>query len=503
MVDYADLGGVRTWYDERGEGEPLLLLHGGSADARFFDRNVDALADRFHVFLPERRGHGHTPDVDGPITYELMAQDTIAFLEAVVRGPDLAHQLVLISGGFHHDGLMPGMDQLDVDEVVKFAGPAYGEVSPDGAEHFPVVVEKIARMAAEEPALPQSGLRGVTSRRGEVYLDTIGAKAVGGSDPIRRDTVFRVASMTKPITAAATMILVEECRLRLDEPVDRLLPELAGRKVLKRLEGPLDETVPANRPITVRDLLTFRMGLGQLMAPPDEWIRRLGTLPLMHQPGERWLYHTGSDVLGVLIARASGQPLETLLRERVFEPLGMEDTAFSVPATKLDRLATSYQVNPETGALELYDEAEGGQWSRPPAVPSAGGGLVSTIDDYLAFGQMMLNKGNYGSERLLSRPSVETMTTDQLTPEQKAVSGFYPGYFDSRGWGFGVSVITRRDDLAAVPGRFGWDGGLGTSWYSDPREDMVAILMTQRSAFPLFSGVYLDFWTSAYQTIDD
>jgi len=185
MADYADLGGVRTWYDERGEGEPLLLLHGGSADARFFDRNVDALADRFHVFLPERRGHGHTPDVDGPITYELMAQDTIAFLEAVVGGPadlvghsdgavvamlvalrrpDLAHQLVLISGGFHHDGLMPGMDQLDVDEVVKFAGPAYGEVSPDGAEHFPVVVEKIARMAAEAPALPQSELRGVTSR---------------------------------------------------------------------------------------------------------------------------------------------------------------------------------------------------------------------------------------------------------------------------------------------------------------------------------------------------
>jgi CubicO group peptidase (beta-lactamase class C family) len=374
------------------------------------------------------------------------------------------------------------------------------------------------------------GLVMLVSRRGEVHVDAIGAKAVGGGDPIRRDTIFRIASMTKPITAAATMILVEECRLRLDDPVDRLLPELAGRKILKRLDGPLDETVPANRPITVRDLLTFRMGFGQLMAPPDaypilkaaneqqigmgpptpsappapdEWIRRLGTLPLMHQPGERWLYHTGSDVLGVLIARASGQPLETFLRERVFEPLGMKDTAFSVPTTKLDRLATSYQVNPETGALELNDQAEGGQWNRPPAFPSAGGGLVSTIDDYLAFGQMMLNKGKYGSERLLSRPSVETMTTDQLTPEQKAVSGFYPGYFDSRGWGFGVSVITRRDDVAAVPGRFGWDGGLGTSWYSDPSEDMVAILMTQRSAFPLFSEIYLDFWTSAYQTIDD
>ncbi len=375
------------------------------------------------------------------------------------------------------------------------------------------------------------GLVTLVSRRGEVHVDAIGMKAVGGSDPIRRDTIFRISSMTKPITAAATMILVEERKVRLDEPVDRLLPELADRKVLKRLDGPLDDTVPTNRPITVRDLLTFRMGFGIVMAPPDtypiqkamseqllgqgppspstppapdEWIRRLGTLPLMHQPGEKWMYNTGSDVLGVLIARASGQPLETFFRERIFEPLGMKDTGFSVPATKLDRLATSYWTNPETGALELYDEAEGGQWSRPPAFPSAGGGLVSTIDDYLAFGQMMLNKGKYGSERVLSRPSVETMTTDQLTPEQKAVSGLVPGYFDSHGWGFGVSVVTRRDDVAGPVGRFGWDGGLGTSWYSDPREGMVTILMTQRawtSASP--PGVCLDFWTSAYQAIDD
>ncbi len=236
---------------------------------------------------------------------------------------------------------------------------------------------------------------------------------------------------------------------------------------------------------------------------PDEWIRRLGTLPLMHQPGAKWMYNTPSDVLGVLIARASGQPLETFLRERIFEPLGMKDTGFSVPAAKLDRLATSYQANPNTGALELFDEVEGGQWSRPPAFPSGAGGLVSTIDDYLAFGQMMLNKGKYGDAHLVSRPSVETMTTDQLTLEQKAVSGLMPGDFDSRGWGFGVSVVTRRDDLAATPGRFGWDGGLGTSWSSDPTEDMVAILMTQRAGFPLFSGVYLDFWTSAYQAIDD
>src|SRR5215470_61440 len=327
------------------------------------------------------------------------------------------------------------------------------------------------------------GIVTLVSRRGKVHVNAVGAKAIGGGDPIRRDTIFRITSMTKPITAAATMILVEECKLRLDEPVDRLLPELADRKVLKRLDAPLEETVPAERPVTVRDLLTFRMGFGVVMAPPgtypiqravselllfqgppqpqappapDEWLGRLGTLPLMHQPGAKWMYHTGSDVLGVLIARASGQPFETFLRERLFEPLLMKDTGFSVPAAHLDRIATSYWTNPATGAFELYDPAEAGQWSRPPAFPSGGGGLVSTVDDYLAFGRMMLNRGKYGNERVLSRPTVETMTTDQLTPEQKAVSGLVPGYFESHGWGFGVSVVTRREEVAGSVGRFGW-----------------------------------------------
>jgi CubicO group peptidase (beta-lactamase class C family) len=375
------------------------------------------------------------------------------------------------------------------------------------------------------------GIVTLVSRHGEVHVDAIGMKALRGGGPIQRDAIFRISSMTKPITAAATMILVEECKVRLDEQVDRLLPELIGRKVLKRIDGSLDDTVPAKRSITVRDLLTFTMGFGTVMAPPgkfpiqkamdklllgqgspqpstppapNEWMRRLGTLPLMHQPGEKWMYNTGSDVLGVLIARASDQPLETFFRERIFEPLGMKDTGFSVPAAKLHRLAASYSTNPETGALELYDDAVGGQWSRPPAFPSAAAGLVSTIDDYLAFGQMMLNKGKLGSERILSRPSVETMTTDQLTPEQKAVSGLVPGYFDTHGWGFGVSVVTKRGEVAGSVGKFGWDGGLGTSWYSDPHEDMITILMTQcawASASP--PSVCLDFWTSAYQAIDD
>jgi CubicO group peptidase (beta-lactamase class C family) len=372
------------------------------------------------------------------------------------------------------------------------------------------------------------GLVTLVSRRGETHIEALGMKALGGSDPVQRDTIFRIASMTKPITAAAAMILVEECKLRLDDPVDGLLPELADRQVLKRLDGPLDDTEPAKRAITLRDLLTLRMGFGMLMVPPDtypiqtavddlqlgqglhqpslppepdEWIRRLGTLPLMHQPGEKWLYHTGSDVLGVLIARSSGQAFGTFLRERIFEPLGMKDTAFSVPASKLDRLATSYATNFETRALELYDPAKGGQWSRPPAFPSGGVGLVSTVDDYLAFARMMLNQGRHGGRRILSRPSVETMTVDHLTAAQKAVSGLIS---DNSGWGFGVAVVTRRDHVSAPVGSYGWAGGLGTSWRSDPSEDMVVILLTQASWTSLVPGrVSRDFGILAYQAIDD
>jgi CubicO group peptidase (beta-lactamase class C family) len=195
--------------------------------------------------------------------------------------------------------------------------------------------------------------------------------------------------------------------------------------------------------------------------------------------------------------------LQTFLRERIFTPLGMTDTAFHVPPAQTGRLATSYLADFQTGELSLYDEPDGGAWSSPPAFPSGGGGLVSTVDDYFAFGAMMLANGRYDGGRILSRPSVELMTTDQLTPAQKAVSGFWPGFFDNCGWGFGVSVLTKRDGVSSVPGRYGWDGGLGTSWWSDPAEDLVGILMTQRMAFPAFSPPYLDFWTCAYQAIDD
>jgi CubicO group peptidase (beta-lactamase class C family) len=381
----------------------------------------------------------------------------------------------------------------------------------------------------ERGAVP--GLVTLVARRGEVHVDAIGTKAQGGSDPVARDTIFRISSMTKPVTAAATMILVEEGTVRLDDPVDGLLPELAERRVLRRLDGPLDDTVPASRPITVRDLLIFRMGFGLVMAapgtypiqramdelslgqgppspstPPEpaEWIRRLGTLPLMHQPGERWMYNTGADVLGVLIARASGRPFDHFLRERIFEPLGMRDTGFSVPASELGRLATHYWTDPVTGALLLNDQPDGGQWSSPPAFPSGAGGLVSTADDFLAFGQMLLDRGRSGSGRILSRRSVELMTADHLTLGQKATSALVPGYWDSHGWGFGLSVVTGHEAAEGSVGTFGWDGGMGTAWHSDPREDMVTILMTQAGwTSPSPPPVCVDFWTSAYAAIDD
>jgi CubicO group peptidase (beta-lactamase class C family) len=370
------------------------------------------------------------------------------------------------------------------------------------------------------------GLVLLVSRQGEVHVETIGKKEIDG-DPIRRDHIFRISSMTKPIAAAAAMILVEECRLRLDEPVDRLLPELANRRVLKRLDGPVDDTEPANRPITVRDVLTFRLGHGLIFAPPgtypiqkvidelfgspgppnppahlapDDWMRRFGTLPLLHQPGEQWMYHTGSEVLSVLIARAAGQPFDEFLKKRIFDPLNMNDTGFWLPPEKLGRLTPEYWTDRSTGEFGLLDSVDDTKWSRPPAFPDGGGGLVSTIDDYFAFSQMMLNGGTLGKERVLSRPSVELMTTNHLTPEQSAASEALEG----QGYGFGGAVVIRRDNVFGSIGTYGWDGGLGSSWRVDPREDLQLILLTNVAwPSPRIPDHFLDFWTLVYQAIVD
>jgi CubicO group peptidase (beta-lactamase class C family) len=366
-------------------------------------------------------------------------------------------------------------------------------------------------MAAHVERGEAPGAVTLLARGDDVHVDTIGSATIGGAEPIRRDAIFRISSMTKPVAAAAAMLLVQDGTLRLDEPVDRLVPELAGRRVLRRLDGPLDDTVPARRAITLRDLLTSRMGFGLVLGPgphpvlaaaaelelglgppvpptplePDEWLRRFATLPLMHQPGEGWTYQTSFCVLGVLLARAAGKPLETLLRENVFAPLGMHDTGFSVPASKLDRLGPCYVAGGD--GLELLDGVADSRWSRPPAFPNAEGGLVSTADDYAAFARMLLGR----EPALLGPESVAAMTTDQLTPGQHAMAGDFLGA--DRGWGFGVGVVAAAEGR---PGRYGWEGGLGTAWSSSPADGSVAILMTQR--LPPSWDMLVDFWALAH-----
>src|SRR5271155_3768017 len=371
-----------------------------------------------------------------------------------------------------------------------------------------------------------AGLVILLCRGDEVHVEAIGVQDLKTVVPVQRDTIFRVASLSKPIAAVAGLILVEEEKISLDDPVDRWLPELASQRVLRSVESELDDTVPANRAITLRDLLTFTLGFGFVLAPPgtypiqkaiaeaglapgprppapypDEWISKFASLPLVYQPGERWMYHTGSEVLSVLIARVAGVGLGDFLHERIFSPLGMKDTAFSVPEEKIDRLATSYL--PDANGLKLYDEARNGMWSVPPAFSSGGGGLVSTADDYLAFARMLLNGGIHGATRILGAQNAKKKLTDQVTAEQKSVSPFFPSFWETRGWGHGISVVTAPEALADRTGTFGWDGGLGTSCYSDPKRDLTGILMTQTAwAAPLPPNVNVDFWKAVYQSVD-
>jgi CubicO group peptidase (beta-lactamase class C family) len=373
------------------------------------------------------------------------------------------------------------------------------------------------RTAAEQHVAEDKvpGLVALVARGDQVHVEALGTLTVGGA-PVTRDSIFRIASTTKPITAAVTLALAAEALVGLDEPVDRLLPELAGRRVLRSMDGPLDDTVPAARAITVRDLLTFTFGFGMVgemfasaqpwpvvaatgelrlatIGPPDPpvppdpdtWIAALGSLPLLAQPGERWMYNTGAQVLGVLVARAAGQPFSEVLTTRIFEPLGMRDTGFWTAQT--ERLATAYQPTP--GGLVVLDEP-GGKWSRPPQFGDGAAGLVSTADDLLAFARMLLR----GGAPVLPADAVRAMTTDQLTPAQKARGGLLPGFFDGRSWGFCQAVYDN--------GTFGWDGGLGTSWLVDPSRDLTVIVLTQRMfESPELPQVHRDIQAAAYAAL--
>ncbi|SEG89262.1 CubicO group peptidase, beta-lactamase class C family [Nonomuraea solani] len=378
------------------------------------------------------------------------------------------------------------------------------------------------------------GLVALVSRGGQTHVEAIGTMRHDGGAPMGRDTIFRMASTSKPLTVAPAMILLDECRLRLDDPVQEWLPELADRQVLRRPDSPLDDTVPARRPITVRDLLTSTFGLGMDLtamsypimgkvfeleitghgAPvpgPDEWMRRLGTLPLMYQPGEQWQYHISIDVLGVLVSRVTGRPYEEFLRERVLDPLCMHDTGLHVPADKIDRLPPAYVPNPETGEFTVWDEADGGTYSRPREFQSAANDVASTVDDYHAYFRMLLNGGTHQGKRILSQAAVELMTTNRLTPEQEAPRTALArdsihvsfGQGQQGGWGIGMAVRTYRGDYAPI-GQFGWDGGTGTTAYADPHNRLTGILLTQVGlSVPDPARLIHDFWTTTYQALDD
>jgi CubicO group peptidase (beta-lactamase class C family) len=316
------------------------------------------------------------------------------------------------------------------------------------------------------------------------------------------DTIYRISSMTKPVTAAAALVLVDRGLLQLTDAVDAWLPELSERRVLRHRAAPLDDTVAADRPITVEDLLSFRFGLGmdfsdwsptpiaealagleinagppQPALPPelDEWLRRLGTLPLQYQPGDRWLYDLSADVLGALIARVTGRPFDQALCELVLDPLGMVDTGFSVPEQDLDRFGACWSVD-DSGDTVVFDPADG-QWSAPPAFPAGSAGLVSTVDDVVRFATALRHGGELDGTRLLSPELVEDMTTDRLTPAQRAAG---PSFDGRCGWGLGIGVqVEAGDGLPA--GAYGWDGGLGSVWRTDPATDVTVVLLTNRS----------------------
>jgi CubicO group peptidase (beta-lactamase class C family) len=335
------------------------------------------------------------------------------------------------------------------------------------------------------------------ARDGEVARGAAGVHTPGGEDPVRPDTVFRIASITKPVVAVAALSLVEEGLLVLDDPVDALLPELAAPRVLADPADPAAGTVPARRPITVRDVLTFRLGTGldftvpwpsptvaalaeaglpagppapQVAPAPDEWLRRLAGVPLAHQPGERWLYHTGGSVLGVLAARAAGRPLPELLAERVLGPLGMTSTGFGVPDGARDRLGPHWTPPAEDGTRQPYDPADG-QWARPPAFPDGGDGLVSTVDDLAAFATALSAGGRTPSgDRVLREETVRAMTTEQVGPIDD----------EGGGWGLGIGVRRTDEPAGRHAGSYGWDGGLGGSWWNDPVTGACAVLLTNQ-----------------------
>jgi CubicO group peptidase (beta-lactamase class C family) len=334
--------------------------------------------------------------------------------------------------------------------------------------------------------------------RGEVLqVNEIGHRDVETKLPMQRDTIFRIASMTKPVTVAAAMALGEEGKLALSDPVTRWLPELADMQVLVDPTGPLDNTVPARRPITVEDLMTHRSGLAysfsvigpisrayaqvSLRQDADDWLAEVSGLPLMHQPGERLTYSHSTEILGIALSRIDGKPLQTVLSERVFEPLGMSDTGFFVTPEKRERAATMYRLDEQRG---LQHDVMGPVPVREPRFCQGGASLVSTAGDYLQFARMLLAGGEVDGVRVLTEASVGLMRADRLTEEQKRHPFLGAPFWVGRGFGLNLSVVTDPSRSARLfgpggLGTFGWPGAYGTWWQADPANDLILIYLIQ------------------------
>ena len=363
-----------------------------------------------------------------------------------------------------------------------------------------------------------AGLVTMIARRGKVaHFECFGMMDIESNKPMQSDTIFRIYSMSKPITSVAVMMLYEEGYFQLNDAVSKFIPEFKNVRVfVKKTEAGV-EMAEAERKITIRDLLAHTSGLAYGLSedtPVDEmyqeekmlkWdetleekVRRLVKLPLANQPGSTWRYSVATDVLGYLVEVISGLSFDVFLEERIFEPLGMEDTGFYVPAEKISRFATLYKAE-ETDSFERDETLYWGDFSKLPRLLSGGGGLVSTASDYMRFCQMLLNGGELDGVRLLSRKTVELMTANHLPDELIRQGNMTKGY--GFGLGFGVLLDVAQSEALGSEGEYSWGGAASTGFWIDPNEELIGILMTQ---FMPYSGRFTkEFKVLTYQAIVD
>ncbi len=366
-----------------------------------------------------------------------------------------------------------------------------------------------------------AGIQALVARRGEpAYARCFGQMDVKAGKPVQWDTLWRIYSMSKPITSVAIMMLYEEGHFQLTDPLSRFIPAFKEVKVFAGGDEDEYETVDLLRPITVHDLLTHTSGLAYGLDATDAvdkmyikhlWqagtfsrrkpllqvVNALAALPLAHQPGTAWRYSVATDVLGCLVQVVSGKPFDQFLQERIFGPLGMVDTHFCVPETKIERFAANYGPT-KSGGLKVIDAPAKSEFTRPTRCPSGGGGLISTAPDYMRFAQMLLNQGELDGVRLLGRKTIELMTMNHLPAGmhiwEDASSGF--------GLGFGVTIDQAQSKALGSTGTYGWGGAANTNFWIDPQEGLIGLLMLQFMP----SGTYPvipDFRVAVYQALVD